>query len=117
VRFIVLHARTDDKLTLGALRDVSQLLDDESLSLADEYPARTTELKKVFTATFDFIASHGADKVFRRWNAERQAGRFHAAWTCNHRGEDQRQWVKWQSGAGGIRVKFDHAPGSPKKVH
>ena len=40
--------------------------------MADEYPARTTELKKVFTATFDFIASHGADKVFRRWNAERQ---------------------------------------------
>ena len=26
----------------------------------------------MFTATFDFIASHGADKVFRRWNAERQ---------------------------------------------
>jgi hypothetical protein len=71
VRFLVLHARPLEKLTLSALRDFTQVLDDESVALATEHPRDAVELKRAFTETFDFIASHGADKVFRRWDRDR----------------------------------------------
>lgn len=72
VRFLVLHARPEAKLTLAALRDFGQVLDDESVALAELYPANAQALERAFNETFDFIAGNGADKVFRRWDAVRQ---------------------------------------------
>lgn len=60
------------KLTLGALRDFSQVLDDEAIQLAKTHPQGAAELERIFKTTFDFIASHGGDLVFRRWDTERQ---------------------------------------------
>jgi hypothetical protein len=71
VRFLVLHSRPAEKLTLASLRDFGQVLDDESVALAESHPEHADEMKKAFTNTFDFIASQGADKVFRRWDRER----------------------------------------------
>lgn len=71
VRFLVLHARPLEKLTLSSLRDFSQVLDDESVKLAYSHPAQAESLKKVFTETFDFIANNGGEKVFRKWDETR----------------------------------------------
>ncbi|MGB5037343.1 MAG: hypothetical protein WBQ66_12085, partial [Blastocatellia bacterium] len=56
---------------LAALRDFSQVLDDESVHLAQSFPDQTAELEAVFKQTFDFIAVNGSDRVFRRWDATR----------------------------------------------
>jgi hypothetical protein len=71
VRFLILHNKPKDRLTLTALRDFSQVLDDESVAMATEFPAHTNELGKTFRATFDFIANQGGEKVFRRWDEAR----------------------------------------------
>jgi len=72
IRFIVLHSRPLEKLSIGALRDFSQVLDDESIALAEKYPSGVLELERIFKSTFDTIAANGADEVFRRWDNERQ---------------------------------------------
>jgi len=71
IRFLVLHTRLPGKLTLSALRDFTQVLDDESVALATLYPQESDKLRKVFIETFDIIANNGGEKVFRRWNVER----------------------------------------------
>lgn len=71
VRFLVLHARAESTLTLAALRDFTQLLDDESIALAGAHPNGADALRQTFVATFDFLAANGADKVFRRWDEGR----------------------------------------------
>lgn len=71
VRFLVLHARPADKITLTALRDFSQVLDDEAVALANSHPGGADQLRNVFTQTFDFIAANGGEKVFRKWDEER----------------------------------------------
>lgn len=71
VRFLVLHARPKEKLTLSSLRDFSQVLDDESIRLAGSYPAGADELATVFKTTFDVIAAGGGEQVFRRWDEKR----------------------------------------------
>lgn len=71
IRFLVLHARPAEKLTLSSLRDFSQVLDDEAISLANAYPHGADDLGKVFVRTFDFIATNGGEKVFRKWDASR----------------------------------------------
>lgn len=70
-RFLVLHARPDDKLTLSALRDFSQVLDDEAVALASANPQGSDVLRATFIQTFDFIAEHGGEQVFRRWDEQR----------------------------------------------
>jgi hypothetical protein len=67
-RFLVLHNRPESKLTLSSLRDLPQVLDDESVNLATGFPKKTTSLAKTFKKTFDFIADRGGDEVFRRWD-------------------------------------------------
>jgi hypothetical protein len=71
VRFLVLHSRPAERLTLVALRDFSQVLDDEAIALAYRYPTGDDQLRSVFTQTFDFIAANGGEKVFRRWDEAR----------------------------------------------
>lgn len=71
LRFLVLHNRPREKLTSSALRDFSQLLDDESILLATEYPQGADRLESVFKQTFDIISNYGGEKVFRRWDSSR----------------------------------------------
>lgn len=68
VRFLVLHARPKEKLTLTSLRDLPQVLDDEAIALARSFPSGSTELEAVFKETFDIIASGGGELVFKRWD-------------------------------------------------
>ena len=70
IRFLVLHARQTDRLTLTALRDFSQVLDDESVALATANPQGIKSLGNTFIATFDFIAANGGEKVLRRWDSK-----------------------------------------------
>lgn len=71
VRFLVLHSRPPEQLTLGSLRDFSQVLDDESVKLAAGFPAESEKLRHIFTTTFDTIAENGGEQVFRRWDENR----------------------------------------------
>jgi hypothetical protein len=72
VRFLVLHAWPAARLTLTALRDLSQVLDDETVAMAGIHPQQVLRLEEIFHATFDFIATNGSDRVFRRWDLERE---------------------------------------------
>lgn len=71
VRFLILHARPASNLTLNSLRDFTQVLDDESVAMASDYPGETQQLERIFRETFEFIAANGGDKVFRRWDNAR----------------------------------------------
>src|SRR5262249_8245391 len=62
-RFIVLHNWPKEKLTLSALRDLPQVLDDESVGLASTFPAQTKKLQTAFQNTFEFIADNGGPDV------------------------------------------------------
>ncbi|WP_158290062.1 DUF262 domain-containing protein [Ramlibacter sp. WS9] len=72
VRFLLLHARPADQITLGALRDFSQVLDDGAIHLAGIYPGGAAQLEATFKQTFDFIAASGGEKIFRKWDTEKQ---------------------------------------------
>jgi hypothetical protein len=71
LRFLVLHDRPSDSLTLKHLRDFNEVLDVESLALAKAHPSRAAVLESTFKQTFDFIADNGGEQVFRRWDAAR----------------------------------------------
>jgi hypothetical protein len=71
VRFLVLHQRPKEKLTLSSLRDFSQVLDDEAIALAYSFPVGADVLRQVFEQTFDFVAANGGEKVFRKWDQGR----------------------------------------------
>lgn len=71
VRFLCLHSRPRASLSLAALRDLSQVLDDESVKMASVYPRHTRKMEKVFCDTFDVIFGNGGDKIFRRWDVGR----------------------------------------------
>ena len=71
IRFLVLHNWPRPKLTLSVLRDLPQLLDEKSAELAFKFPEQTEALAATFKKTFDFIAAHGGDEVFRRWSVEK----------------------------------------------
>lgn len=75
LRFLVLHAKPENALTLSALRDFSQVLDDESVALASAFPDRKVHLENVFVNTFEHISSNGADCIFRKWDSDRKAFR------------------------------------------
>ncbi len=68
IRFLLLHARPESGITVSVLRDFTQLLDDESVAMAMEYPRNCKEAGRIFAETFDFIFQQGGDKVFRRWD-------------------------------------------------
>jgi hypothetical protein len=68
IRFLVLHARSADKLTQSTLRDFAQLLDNEAMALAAVFPTGSEILTQTFEATFDTIAANGGEEVFRRWD-------------------------------------------------
>lgn len=68
VRFLVLHARPKEKITLTALRDLPQVLDDEAVALASAFPVGSDQLGSVFKTTFDVIAENGGEQVFKRWD-------------------------------------------------
>ncbi|MBD2551260.1 DUF262 domain-containing protein [Microcystis elabens FACHB-917] len=69
LRFLILHAKPAAELTVSALKDFSQVLDDKSVELASAFPAKISLLERVFDETFDYIASNGADKIFRKWDS------------------------------------------------
>lgn len=70
-RFLVLHDRPENKLTVSTLRDLPELLDNETVELASLFPKRSRKLASVFKVTFAVIAANGGDKVFRRWDVSR----------------------------------------------
>lgn len=71
LRFLVLHTRPVEKLTVGALKDFAQVLDNESVELAKAFPVGSQGAADVFTTTFSTIAENGGDRVFRKWDEER----------------------------------------------
>lgn len=70
-RFLVLHNRSEKLLTLSALRDLPTVLDDESTRMALDYPKDLQSLEATFKTTFDFIAGHGGEDVFRRYDPDK----------------------------------------------
>jgi hypothetical protein len=75
LRFIVLHNRPERALKSTALRDFSQLLDSEALSLAISNPNGSAELEETFQQTFDLICANGAEDVFRKWDPHKRSFR------------------------------------------
>ena len=59
-------------LTTALLRDFSQFLDDESIALASRYPEGIDRLEQIFKKTFDIISAQGGDKVFKKWDQQRE---------------------------------------------
>jgi hypothetical protein len=72
LRFLVLHNRPESGLRLTSLRDFSQVLDNESVRIAEEYPKNARKLERVFTKTFEIVASNGGDLVFKKWDPRRK---------------------------------------------
>lgn len=74
LRFLMLHDR-EIKGKRGGLGDFPTKLDNWALNFAEQYPARSTELREVFDTTFNIIASHGSEAVFRKWDVQRSSFR------------------------------------------
>ncbi len=70
-RFIVLHNRPLEKLTLTLLRDLPQLLDNEMVAFASGFPTEAQALEDTFLRTFEAINRYGGDKIFTKWDAVR----------------------------------------------
>jgi hypothetical protein len=68
LRFLMLH---DQRVARSRLSDFSSRLDDWSIDLASE-PERWDELDNTFRRTFDWIASHGGERIFKKWDRDRQ---------------------------------------------
>lgn len=100
-RFIILHNRPLSRLSLTLLRDLPQLLDDESVELATRFPADTEKLESTFKATFDFIESHGSDEVFRRWD--------------EGKGEFKGSFLNTAFEIFGLGIGYHYAEGSPHR--
>lgn len=75
LRFLVLHNWPESQIKLKDLRDFSTVLDDASVTLAEDFDAvASSPLEQVFNETFDVVANNGGEDVFRRWNQD--AGEF-----------------------------------------
>ncbi|QQJ99495.1 DUF262 domain-containing protein [Burkholderia ambifaria] len=68
IRFLVLHNRPSDRVTLTSLRDLPQVLDKEAMAIAERFPKGKRSLESIFTKTFSFIAKNGGDLIFKRWD-------------------------------------------------
>jgi hypothetical protein len=68
---LILHNRNVERLTLSSLRDLPQILDDESIEMATDFPRGSKTRRSVFEKTFSFIAEHGGEQIFRRWDAKK----------------------------------------------
>lgn len=71
IRFMVLHNWPDTELTVVALRNLPDLLDDRSVAFAKKSPNGSKSFERVFKRTFEFIENHGSESVFRRWEPAR----------------------------------------------
>ena len=67
-RFIFLHNRPATKISLTALRDLPQLLDEESVEFASHFAKNADDYERTFRKTFDVLQIGGADQVFRHWD-------------------------------------------------
>ena len=68
-RFIILHNRPANKLTLSSQRDLPQVLDDEMVEFAVAYPENADRVSDVFARAFAFFDDSGvSDQIFRRWD-------------------------------------------------
>lgn len=74
LRFLMLHNRPITGKR-GGLGDFPTKLDNWSVDFASSFPEKSTELERVFTATFDAIAQHGSEQVFRKWDSKFDAFR------------------------------------------
>lgn len=72
IRFLVLHNRESKQLTLTSLRDLPQVLDNESIRLAESFPSGARELEAVFRETFKILANNGGDEIFKKWDITKQ---------------------------------------------
>lgn len=70
LRFLVLHNWPNERLRLKELRDFSVVLDDASVALAESFDPNSDRLGEVFEQTFDVIAHHGGEDLFRRWDSD-----------------------------------------------
>ncbi len=71
LRFLVLHAYPDDKVSRSAFQEFSQFLDGATVALASAHPDGDESLETTFKKTFDVIATNGGDTVFHKWNTKR----------------------------------------------
>lgn len=67
LRFLMLHNRKLEGKR-GGLGDFPSKLDAWSLSFAENFTTGDSALESVFKTSFDFLAEHGSDRVFRKWD-------------------------------------------------
>lgn len=72
IRFLVLHNRPAQKISLTSLRDLPQILDAEAIGMAESYPDGANKLEQVFKATFRVLAECGGDKMFKKWDTQKR---------------------------------------------
>lgn len=71
-RFLILHDRPSNKLTLTSLRDLPQVLDDEIVQMAFAHPQGVPAMADAFKRTFDAIAAAGGELTFKKWDVNKQ---------------------------------------------
>lgn len=74
LRFLMLHNRPIIGKR-GGLGDFPTKLDNWAVDFATNFPAASSELEEVFTQTFDAIAVHGSEQIFRKWDSKYDAFR------------------------------------------
>lgn len=71
-RFVILHNRPANKLTLSSLRDLPQVLDNEIVQMAFSHPSGIPAITDAFKKTFDSIEANGGEFVFKKWDANKK---------------------------------------------
>lgn len=72
IRFLVLHNRPSKQISLTSLRDLPQILDHESIQMAEIFPANSVELEATFRTTFKILADNGGDLIFKKWDTAKR---------------------------------------------
>jgi hypothetical protein len=75
LRWLVLFERPISQLTRQSLRDFPSVLDDAAVGMATHYPQDVARLEDIFKQTFDAVANHGGEDVFRKWDSSRNSFR------------------------------------------
>jgi hypothetical protein len=75
LRFLVLHRKPEAELSVSALKDFSQVLDTESVEIAERYPKGANKLEETFTTTFEIISKNGGAALFTRWDKKAETFR------------------------------------------